>query len=166
MTAETTGLPELKNQISEAITSQEQGTVTVLSSLLSVQDEVGYLPQAAIEEVARFTGSTINDVWGVASFYTNFRFTPPGAHTVEVCWGPSCHVLGAMGVIQAVLDGLGLEGEGDSPDGAVTVRFNTCLGACAQGPVISVDHQLVGRLSPEKARQRVGSFRSSQANGK
>ena len=149
-----------------ALTSQEQSTVTLLSSLLAIQDELGYLPEEAIEETAKFTDSTINDVWGVASFYTNFRFTPPGAHTVEVCWGPSCHVLGAMGVIQAVLDGLGLEGEGDSPDGAVTVRFNTCLGACAQGPVISVDHQLVGRLSPEKARQRVGSFRSSQANGK
>jgi NADH-quinone oxidoreductase subunit E/NADP-reducing hydrogenase subunit HndA len=71
-----------------------------------------------------------------------------------------------MRVIKAVLDCLGLDGEGNTPDDSVTVRFNTCLGACAQGPVISVDHQLVGRLSPEKARQRVGSFRSSQANGK
>ncbi len=152
----------LRARATKALTSQEQSTVTLLSSLLAIQDELGYLPEEAIEEAANFTGSTINDVWGVASFYTNFRFTPPGAHTVEVCWGPSCHVLGAMGVIQAVLDGLGLEGEGDSPDGTVTVRFNTCLGACAQGPVISVDHQLVGRISPEKARHTVDSFRSSQ----
>ncbi len=148
-------MPELKNQVSKAITSQEQGTVTVLSSLLSVQDEVGYLPQAAIEEVARFTGSTINDVWGVASFYTNFRFSPPGSHEVELCWGPTCHVLGAMPVIKAVLDSLGLEGEGDTADGRVSVRFNTCLGACSQGPVIAVDHQLTGRLSPDRARQAV-----------
>ena len=61
----------------------------MLSSLLAAQDELGYLPDEAIEEVATFTESTINEVWGVASFYTNFRFTPPGEHVVEVCWGPT-----------------------------------------------------------------------------
>ena len=66
----------------------------MLSSLLAAQDELGYLPDEAIEEVATFTESTINEVWGVASFYTNFRFTPPGEHVVEVCWGPTCHLEG------------------------------------------------------------------------
>ena len=127
----------------------------MLSSLLAVQDGLGYIPDVAVEEVAQFTHSTINDVWGVASFYTNFRFTPPGAHMVELCWGPSCHVLGAMPVIKAVLDTLDLRREGDTDDGRVSVRFHTCLGACSQGPVISVDHQLMGRLSPDKAREAV-----------
>ena len=52
------------------------------------------LPSEAVEEVAEYTHSTTNDIWAVASFYTNFRFTPPGEHTVEVCWGPSCHLRG------------------------------------------------------------------------
>lgn len=116
------------------------------------------MPEEAVEEVARYTNSTINDVWGVASFYTNFRFTPPGAHTVELCWGPSCHVMGAMPVVKAVLDALGLDSEGDTPDGKMTVRFNTCLGACAQGPVISVDHKLMGRLSPDVAKQVIAGL--------
>ena len=141
----------LKERITKALHSQEQGTVTPLSSLLAVQDELGYIPQEAVEAVASFTRSTINDVWGVVSFYTNFRSMPPGAHMVELCWGPSCHVLGAMPVVKAVLDSLGLPGEGDTPDGKVTVRFSTCLGACSQGPVISVDHRLMGRLSPGMA---------------
>jgi NADH:ubiquinone oxidoreductase subunit E len=145
----------LRQRILGTVESQPQATVTLLSSLLAVQDELGYIPEEAIEEVAAFTGSTINDVWGVASFYTNFRFTPPGAHTVEVCWGPSCHVQGAMETIGAVLEALGLEAEGDTPDGDVTLRYNTCLGACSQGPVISVDHRLIGRLSPDKAREAV-----------
>jgi NADH:ubiquinone oxidoreductase subunit E len=143
----------IRQRILGALESQPQATVTLLSSLLAVQDELGYVPEEAIEEVASFTDSTVNDVWGVASFYTNFRFTPPGAHVVEVCWGPSCHVQGAMETIGTVLDALGLEGEGETQDGAVTLRYNTCLGACSQGPVISVDHRLMGRLSPDGARE-------------
>ncbi len=142
----------IRQRILGALESQPQATVTLLSSLLAVQDDLGYVPEEAIEEVARFTGATVNDVWGVASFYTNFRFTPPGAHVVEVCWGPACHVQGAMQTIGTVLETLGLEGEGETRDGNVTLRYNTCLGACAQGPVISVDHRLMGRLSPDGAK--------------
>ena len=149
----TTGEQGIKERVANAISSQTQATVTLLSSLLAVQDELGYIPEEAIEAVAHHTGYTVNDVWGVASFYTNFKFSPPGARVVELCWGPSCHVLGAMPVIKAVLDTLGLEGEGDTRDGGVTVRFNTCLGACAQGPVISVDHHLMGKMSAKKARE-------------
>ena len=145
-------MESLKERITQALDSQQQATITVLSSLLAVQDELGYIPEEGVEEVAIFTRSTINDVWGVASFYTNFRFTKPGAHKVELCWGSACHVQGAMQVIRAVLDSVGLEGEGDTPDERVSVRFNTCLGACCQGPVISIDDQLIGRLSPARVR--------------
>ena len=152
----------LKERIAKAINSQSQATVTVLSSLLAIDDEFGYIPEEAIDEVAGHTRSTVNDVWGVASFYTNFRLTPPGSHRVELCWGPSCHVLGATQVVKAILDDLGLHGEGDTPDGWASVRFNTCLGACAQGPVISMDHQLIGRLTPSRARELVLLLRSER----
>ena len=148
----TTGTEDLKDRVIAALNSQKQTTRTLLSALLAVQDEIGYIPEESIEEVASFTQSTVNDVWGVASFYTNFRFSPPGSHVVELCWGPSCHVQGAMEVIKEVLEQLGMEGEGSSSDGNVTVRFNTCLGACSQGPVISVDHMLMGKLSVDRAK--------------
>lgn len=145
----------LKQRIVRAVHDQSQPTVTILSSLLAVEDEIGYIPKVAVEEVAALTGTTINDVWAVASFYPNFRFQPPCEHQVEICWGPSCHLMGAMPMIQAVLDGAGLDDEGDTPDGRLSVRYNTCLGACAQAPVVSVDHHLMGRLSPEAAWARV-----------
>ncbi len=160
----TTDAQKLKERVSSALDSQQQSTITLLSSLLAVQDELGYVPEEGIEAVAHFTHSTINDVWGVASFYTNFRFTPPGDHIVELCWGPSCHVQGAMEAIKAVLDTLGLQGEGDTPDGRLSLRFNTCLGACSQGPVMSVDHRLIGRVSPESARQLVLFSPSGEAS--
>ena len=145
----------LKQRIRKAVHNQPQPTVTILSSLLAVEDELGYIPKEAVEEVAGFNRATVNDVWAVVSFYPNFRTVPPCEHQVEVCWGPSCHLVGAMPVIAAVLEAAGLAAEGDTPDGKLTVRYNTCLGACAQAPVMSVDHRLMGRLSPERARDNL-----------
>ena len=154
MAAETA---EVRERIRRAISSQSRPTVTVLSSLLAVQDHLGYLPDEAIEEVATLTGTTINDVWGVATFYTNFRFTPPGEHGVEVCWGPTCHLAGAPHLMKALQEDLGIEGEGETADGRITLKYNTCLGACAQAPVISIDHRLMGRMTLERARSSVNS---------
>ena len=120
-----------------------------------MEDELGYIPKEAVAAVADFNRATVNDVWAVVSFYPNFRTIPPCVRRIEVCWGPSCHLVGAMPVIQAVLAAAGLEDEGDTPDGRLSVRYNTCLGACAQAPVMSIDHHLVGRLSPEQAADRV-----------
>ncbi len=69
----------MRERVRKAIQGQKPTTVTVLSSLLAVHDALGYLPKEAIEEVADTTHSTVNDVWGVASFYPNFRFEPPPA---------------------------------------------------------------------------------------
>lgn len=145
----------LKERIRKAVHSQPQPTVTILSSLLAVEDELGYIPKEAVAEVADRNRATINDVWAVVSFYPNFRTEPPCEHRIEVCWGPSCHLVGAMPVIASVLEAAGLEDEGDTPDGRLTVRYNTCLGACALAPVMSVDHHLVGRVTPQKGSQLV-----------
>lgn len=145
----------LKERIDRAVQGQPQPTVTILSSLLAVEDELGYIPKEAVAAVADFNRATVNDVWAVVSFYPNFRTNPPCARRIEVCWGPSCHLVGAMAVIQAVLAAAGLEDEGDTPDGRMSLRYNTCLGACAQAPVMSIDHHLLGRLSPDQAAGRV-----------
>ena len=145
----------LKQRMAEAVRRQPQSTVTVLSSLLALQDELGYIPKEGVEEVAAFTDSTVNDVWAVASFYPNFRFTPPCLHQVEVCWGASCHLVGAMPVIEAALDSCGLTDEGDTPDGRLSLRFNTCLGACSQAPVMAIDHHLMGRATVRMVRNKI-----------
>ncbi len=154
---------ETRERIRTAISSQRRPTVTVLSSLLATQDELGYLPDGAIEEIAIFTRTTINDVWGVASFYPNFRFTPPGAHVVEVCWGPTCHLGGAPRILEAVQDDLGLTCEGETEDNRITLKYNTCLGACPQAPVMSTDHRLIGRMTPESAKRLVADLRNGAA---
>ena len=152
---------EYRERVLKAINNQKRPTVTVLSSLLAVQDELGYIPDKAIEHVATLMDATTNEVWGVASFYPNFRFTPPGNHTVEVCWGPTCHLQGSPHILQSVLDELGLEGEGETEDNEITFKFNTCLGACSRAPLMSIDHHLFGNITPESAVARVRSLREN-----
>ena len=148
-----------------AISSQKQPTVTVLSTLHAAHDELGYLPDEAIEEVAAYTEATINDVWGVASFYTNFRFTPPADHALEVCWGPTCHILGAARIKRHCLEALGLTDEGNTADGKLSLKYNTCLGACSQAPVVSIDHRLHGRVTPEAMQRHIGRLLDGAAAG-
>ncbi len=153
----------LEQRINRAVRSQTQPTVTILSSLLAVEDELHYIPREAVERVAEFTSATVNDVWAVASFYPNFRFQPPATRQVEVCWGASCHLMGAMAVVESVLEAAGLEEEGERPDGSLSVRLNTCLGACSQAPVMSIDHHLEGRVTGESAALRVTNLLNHEA---
>lgn len=148
----------LREQIIKAITNQSQQTVTVLSSLLAVEDEIGYIPPVAIEEVALHNEASINDVWAVASFYTNFRFTPLNKRVIEVCWGPTCHINGAQNLLHTVQTGLGLTGEGDTEDGGVTLKYNTCLGACPQAPVIMVDHEIIGKMTKDHLKEIIADL--------
>lgn len=153
----------LREQAREAIASQPFRTVTILSSLLSVQDVIGWLPTEALEEVADATGATTNDVWGVASFYPNFRFTEPAQHSIEVCWGPTCHVAGAQILLQSLLGGLGIENEGITLDGKIGLKLNTCLGVCPHGPAMSFDHQLAGHMTPDRAWDRLETLLEGRA---
>ena len=140
------GNQNIRDEVNKILSSSTDTTVTVLSCLLLVQDEIGYIPNEAVEEIGSFLKTSINEVWGVATFYTNFRFTPPCANVLEVCWGPTCHLKGAPDLISGVLKQLNLEEEGDSQDKGISVRYNTCLGACQQAPVISVNHALRGNV--------------------
>ena len=124
---------DIRMLVRQALKQQPQPTVTVLSSLLAVQDSVHYLPDEAIEETASFCGTTVNEVWSVASFYTNFRFTPPAAHTLEVCWGPTCHLAGAQELLAIVQEEFGIDREGETKDRSATLRYNTCLGRVRAG---------------------------------
>ena len=144
-----------RDRVREAISSQKQPTVTVLSSLHAAHDALGYLPTVAIEEVAASTEVSINEVWGVATFYTNFRFTPPAEHALEVCWGPTCHVKGSTDIIELLQNSLDLTSEGDNKMVDVTLRYSTCLGVCAQAPAVSLNHKLNGNLTIKKTKQLV-----------
>ena len=145
--------------ILDAIENQPKiSKITVLSSLLAISNKFHYIPKKAIEIVAKYTDKTVNDVWGVASFYTNFRFTPPGDITLDICWGPTCHILGSQKILKEVHGLLGINQEGETKDGKVTLRYSTCLGACSQGPVFAIDHKLFGKASLSKIKEKISDI--------
>ncbi len=151
---------EVAHRIAQILAKPKRKTVTVLSSLIAIQDEFGYIPPEAISAIAEKTGDSINDVYGVATFYTHFRLSPPTEHTVEVCWGPSCHVVGAPEIMRAMEEELAIKGQGDTPDGMFTLKRNSCAAACAQGPVIVIDHQVCGRLTPQAAQELIRNLKN------
>lgn len=157
--------PTLRARAHGAIARQPSRVITVLSSLLAAHDELGYLPVEAIEVVAERTAASTNEVWGVASFYPNFRFTPPNRHKIELCWGPTCHVLGAQDVLQGLLSDLCLDNEGDTDDGAITLKLNTCLGVCPHAPAMSFDEQIVGHVDLERATRLLERLRFEDQEG-
>jgi len=136
-----------------------------IPALQRVQEELGYLPEEAISEVAKFLGLTENEIYGVASFYAQFRFERQGEHVVRVCQGTACHVRGGGRVLDTVKQELGIEPGQTREDYKFSFEIVTCFGACALAPVMVVDKAVYGRMTTAKARQVLAKYsEKSQAN--
>ena len=122
--------------------------------LLGLQEAYGYLPLEALKVVTEKTETTPNQVYGVATFYGQFRMTPVGEHIVRVCHGTACHVRGAVGISEGLSEALGLkEGEDTTADGKYTVEKVACLGCCSLSPVIMIDEKVYGKLTRKKIKK-------------
>lgn len=148
---------EQTSKIKAILETQRGRTITALSSLIAIQNALGYLPPESMEEVASFTGVSVNDVWGVATFYTHFRLEPPLKHAVEVCWGPSCHLRGGDKVMENFKKMLDVQGD-KSASGDVSFKGSSCLAACQQAPVIMANEELVGNVKPEQVQDMVNNL--------
>jgi NADH-quinone oxidoreductase subunit E len=125
----------------------------VIPILLGLQEAYGYLPMEALQEVTDKTDITPAQVYGVATFYAQFRLEPLGEHMVRVCHGTSCHVRGIVGITDTICDLLGLDGEGTTEDRKYTLEKVACLGCCSLSPVVMVDDKVYGGLTRKKAKR-------------
>ena len=134
------------------ILSSYNGTKNELIPILQdVQGELGYLPEQEMLDIARFTGVPESRVYGVASFYAQFRFTPVGENVIMVCRGTACHVRGAQQVLDEISRKLGI-GEGETTeDLKYTLETVACIGCCALAPCVMVNKDVHGRLTRKKA---------------
>jgi NADH-quinone oxidoreductase subunit E len=120
----------------------------VVAMLQAVQGRVGYLPLRAIETIARRLGLSPAEVFGVATFYNQFRFTPPGRRHVQVCRGTACHVKGASAILREWERRLGITDGGVMEDRSYSLEHVACVGCCALAPVTVVGDRVHGNLSP------------------
>ncbi|MBU1698801.1 MAG: NADH-quinone oxidoreductase subunit NuoE [Candidatus Eisenbacteria bacterium] len=115
--------------------------------LQDVQAAEGYLSPASIREISRRLRITENDIYGVATFYSHFRFVPPGEHSIHVCMGTACHVRGGQPIGNMLERMLGIRQGQTTPDGKFELHHVNCLGCCAIAPVIKIDETIHGKMS-------------------
>ncbi|MFC1966892.1 NADH-quinone oxidoreductase subunit NuoE [Chloroflexota bacterium] len=137
-----------------------------IPALQKVQEELGYLPEEAITEIANFLGLSKNEVFGVASFYAQFRFERQGEHIVKICQGTACHVRGGRHILETAKQELGIQPGETREDYKFSLEIVTCFGACALAPVMVVDKAVNGRMTTVKAKQVLAKYlQKPQDNG-
>jgi len=125
----------------------------VIPLLQKSQELHGFLSREHMSAIAEVVGKSPAEIYGVATFYAQFRFQPPGRHNVKVCHGTACHVNGAESLDLAVKTELGVEPGETTEDGEFTVDRVACLGCCSLAPVVMIDNEVHGRLSGDKLKK-------------
>ncbi len=129
-----------------------------IPALQKAQEELGYLSEEAISEIANFLGLSRNEVYGVASFYAQFRFERQGEHLVRVCQGTACHVRGGRRILDVVEQELGIKPGQTTEDYKFSLERVACFGACALAPVMVIDKTVYGKMTTVKARQILSQY--------
>jgi len=139
------------NSMLDAIIERyRQRSGALIPLLQEIQQLEGYLSQDTMRYVAEQMSIPAAEIFGVATFYSMFRLKPQGKHVIRICKGTACHVSGANGILYALRENLQLkEGEDTTADLRFTLMEVACLGCCSLAPVIMVDDQTFGKLSPE-----------------
>jgi len=133
----------------------------LIAVLQRVQEKIGFLPEDAMKMIAERLSLSLNNVYGVASFYKHFHFKPRGKNIVKVCMGTACHVRGARSVLTEMEQQLGIKEGETTKDMSVTLETVGCVGCCALAPVVTInDKDLFGELTPRMVDDIINSVRS------
>ncbi|MCX6012893.1 MAG: NADH-quinone oxidoreductase subunit NuoE [Chloroflexi bacterium] len=145
-----------KNTIRELITpiikSFKAEKSNIIPMLQKIQKSLGYLPEEALIEVARYLNESETRVYGVATFYAQFKFEPTGKRVIKICRGTACHVRGATRIIDEVSQYMGIKPGETTKDMEYTLETTACFGSCALAPVIVLDNDVHGKVSVKKVR--------------
>jgi NADH-quinone oxidoreductase subunit E len=139
---------------------QDNKQTMLIPLLQDIQSELGYLPEQALERVSRLLKLPTSHVYGVATFYHQFRLRPKGRHMITVCRGTACHVKGSLEVNELIMSELGITPPMDtSKDGVFTLQQVRCVGACSLAPVMKIDEEFYGNMDPAKVRRILSKYR-------
>jgi NADH-quinone oxidoreductase subunit E len=137
----------------------------ILSILQDVQAKEKYLPKEALEYIGEKLHIPLNKIYRIATFYRVFSLSPRGKHEVCVCMGTACHVRGAQRIVDQIKLALDIRPGETTKDKNFTLDTVNCLGVCAAGPVVAIDGQYFGKLSPGKVDGTLKKFRSDKKKG-
>jgi NADH-quinone oxidoreductase subunit E len=126
--------------------------------LQDVQKEYGYISPESVKRVSRYLRITENQIYGVSSFYAQFRFSEPGRHAVKVCLGTACHVRGGATLLEMLERGLGISCGETTPDKRFDLERVACLGCCALSPVVQIDKEIYSRVTVNKLTEQLKDY--------
>jgi NADH-quinone oxidoreductase subunit E len=130
--------------------------------LQSAQNHFGYVPRRAIRYISGVTDVPESEVYGVITFYNQFRLRPMGRHAIRVCCGTACHVAGSRMLLDSLQEELGVETGETTEDGLFTLLTVACLGCCSLAPVMMVDDETQGRLTAASVRKIIRGIRRTE----
>jgi NADH-quinone oxidoreductase subunit E len=134
----------------------------LIPELQRAQDVLGYISREQIQEIHRRSGIPLAHIYGVATFYSQFRLRPVGKHIVRVCHGTACHVSGANAISETLEDHLKIGNGETTPDKLFTLETVSCLGCCSLAPVIMVGNTTHGNLKPADLKKVIRQYREAE----
>lgn len=140
---------ERMDKVPEIIQKFKAVNGALIPVLHEIQKLFGYLPEPALEKVSEGLDISMSEIYGVATFYSNFTLEPKGKHIIKVCLGTACYVKGSQEIMEKLCAELDVEVGKTTKDGQFTIEAARCLGGCGLAPVMVIDEKVYGRLVPD-----------------
>ncbi len=155
-----------KNKIKSIIDEYSGSKGTLIPILQKTQAAFGYLSEESMATIAEALNISSSDVYGVATFFAQFRFTPVGKYVIRVCHGTACHV-GGVKILDAMLNSkIGIKNGETTKDGLFTIQEVACLGCCSLAPVVMINDTTYGKLTNEKLGKIIDTYVQAEKEGK
>jgi len=151
------------DDISKLIDKYRSSDGGLVPLLQEAQDQVGYLSREILEQVAEGMKLSLAKVVGVATFYSQFHLKPRGKNIIRICTGTACHVRGGASIMAKLEEELGIKTGETTKDLQFTLESVACIGACGLAPVISINEEIYGKLTPDKIPEILAQYRRQEA---
>ena len=138
---------------------------SLITILQKAQDIYGYLPKEVMNYISKETGVKPSKIYGVVTFYTQFRLEPIGKYLIMLCQGTACHVNGAKMIEEAICEELGVEEGETTKDGLFTLNNVACLGCCSLSPVMMINGETYGKLTKDSVKKVLKEIRNAEKSG-
>jgi len=153
---------EVKDKLDEILSHHTGKKEELIPILQEAQEQFGYLPSEVMLKVAKFLRLPESAIFGVSTFYAQFKFLPTGRKKVKLCRGTACHVRGAPRILDEIERQLGIKPGETTDDLEYSLETIACFGSCALAPVMVVDDDVYGRMTPKKVAQILGNAKNNQ----
>lgn len=142
----------------------QAGRDSLIPILQDVQNQDGYLSKKAVVEIGRYLNLPASKIYGVATFYNQFRFQPIGKYHIQICRGTACHVKGSANVLVSLQNELNIKAGQTTRDGLFSIEVVACIGACGLAPVISINGEFYAEVDSNAIRKIIREYRNKEKN--